>query len=185
MADRFREWTGHVPEGLWQAPGRVNLIGEHTDYNAGLALPFAIDRQITVAVRRRADRHVRCLSTSTPSSAPRRPTWTICPPPGLPSWARYPVGVLWALEQALGLKLPGVDIVIDSTVPAGAGLSSSAALEAAVAVALNELCRTGLDRAPAGRAVPHGRVRTSSAAPVGMLDQLAVLWARRRPRPAD
>jgi galactokinase len=222
LADRFRQLTGKSPDGMWQAPGRVNLIGEHTDYNGGFALPFAIDRRTTVAVGRRADRLVRCFSTApeaapgaapetapapaSPSAESRRnaPTsphaapatapagTTAAPtdefadaatdldslsPAALPTWARYPVGVLWA-GQHLGIDIPGLDIFIESTVPVGRGLSSSAALEAAVAVALNDLCHAGLDRRQLAQ-LCHRAETDFVGAPVGMLDPLAVLCGHR------
>jgi galactokinase len=176
LAERFRRLTGHPPEGLWRAPGRVNLIGEHTDYNAGLALPFAIDRHTTVALRRRSDRRARCYST--PELGEAEADLDRLHAHELAPWARYPIGVLWALEHLGGADIPGVDIVIESTVPSGAGLSSSAALAAAVAVALNDLCHFGLDRVQLAKHC-HAAESGFVGAPVGMLDQLAVLCTQR------
>jgi galactokinase len=175
LVERFRAWTGRSPEGVWQAPGRVNLIGEHTDYNGGLAIAFAIDRQVTVAARRRPDRIVRFLST--PEFGEATADLDRLGPAALPPWARYPVGVAWALEHLAGLRLPGVDVAIGSTVPAGGGLSSSAALEVAVAVALDDLCQAGLGRLQLAR-VCHAAETDFVGAPVGLLDQLAVLYGR-------
>jgi galactokinase len=174
IADQFLAVTGRRPEGVWQAPGRVNLIGEHTDYNAGFALPFAIDRHTFVAVGRRSDRWVRCWSAR--EDRPAEADLDDLKPTSVVDWARYPVGVLWALARA-GVEVPGLDIVIDSTVPVGAGLSSSAALEASVAVALDEVCRAGLDRNQLVE-LCHQAESEFVGAPVGMLDQFAVLLAR-------
>ena len=174
LADRFRHLTGRPPEGQWCAPGRVNLIGEHTDYNGGLALPFAIDRHIAVAVGRRSDRLVRCWSAGGFGDA--MADLDDLAPGSLVPWARYPIGVLWAFLRLGGLDLPGVDLVVESTLPAGAGLSSSAALEAAVAMAMNDLCQAGLDRLRLAQ-LCHAAETDFVGAPVGMLDQLAVLLA--------
>jgi galactokinase len=163
------------PAGLGQAPGRVNLIGEHTDYNAGLVLPIALPQRTYAAVRSRHDRLVRLVSAGhslveieLDDIAPGRPD----------SWARYPAGVLWALEQA-GYQLPGFDIAIVSQVPVGAGLSSSAAIEGAVAVAVAELCQLGLLADDAGRqqlaAYCQQAENQIALAPTGGMDQAASL----------
>jgi len=179
LADRFEVLTGRAPEGLWQAPGRVNLIGEHTDYNAGFALPFAIDRRTVVALRRRPDRRVRCWSSHNDTGAsPVEVSLDALPPrEAIAPWARYPIGVLWALSQA-GIRPPGVDLVVDSNLPVGAGLSSSAAREAAVAVAVDDACDLGL-RWRALAEVCHTAESDFVGAPVGRLDQVAVLCGRR------
>jgi galactokinase len=174
LADRFRHLTGRSPEGVWQAPGRVNLIGEHTDYNAGFALPFAIDRQTLVAVGRRSDRHVRCWSAQDDATA--EADLEDLDRDSVVGWARYPVGVFWALDQA-GADVPGADVLVDSAVPVGSGLSSSAALVAAVAVALDELGGTGLDRYQLAE-LCHAAESHFVGVPVGMLDQFAVLSAQ-------
>ena len=169
------------PSGVWSAPGRVNLIGEHTDYNHGLCLPVAIPRRTYVAARPRDDRRVRILSLQVPGER------TI-PLEGLlqgnrGGWAAYAVGVLWALEQA-GQRVGGLDVVVDGRVPLGSGLSSSAALECAVAVAAVDLF--GLERFHGDegrRALARVCVRAENdvaGAPTGGMDQSAALLARRR-----
>src|SRR6476659_4624829 len=121
LAARFEAVFGARPDGVWRAPGRVNLIGEHTDYNEGYVLPFAIDRAARVAVRLRPDSTVRMLSTlgnqglTTADAAALEPG-------AARGWTKYPLGVLWALQQR-GLAVPGLDLLLDSDVPRGAGLS--------------------------------------------------------------
>jgi len=160
--------------GTWRAPGRVNLIGEHTDYNDGFALPFAIDRHSDVRVVLRSDRRVRCWSAQ--EGGPLGATLDDLRPGEVVGWARYPLGVLWALETA-GVRLPGFDFWVDSTVPVGAGLSSSAALLAAVAAGVDEGC--GLALGPDGLVEVCHRAETAFVGvPVGRLDQVAVFHAR-------
>lgn len=166
----FQERFGASPDGLWRAPGRVNLIGEHTDYNEGLVLPFAIDRATTVAVRLRADRRVRLASTFGAADPVEFDLDTFSPD-SVKGCSSYPAGVTWELRQA-GVSLPGFDLYVSSDVPVGAGLSSSAALECAVALALSDLCRSGLTStqlADIGRRAENNVV----GAPTGIMDQYA------------
>lgn len=146
-AELFARAFGGAPDGVWLAPGRVNLIGEHIDYVGGRVLPFALPYRTAVAVRLRADDAVRCASTTAGEIWCGR-VGDIGP--GTPAgWPGYAVGPLWALIRRDALPARGVDITIDSSVPQGSGLSSSAALECAVALALAEL--TGLPTDDAGR----------------------------------
>src|SRR3954463_3792383 len=142
----FRKEFGSEPAGLWSAPGRVNLIGEHTDYNEGFVLPFAINRRTVVALGLRDDRLIRVASGFADEAV--EIAIADLAPGAVSGWSAYPLGVAWALGQ-LGADLeavPGVDMYIESTVPVGAGLSSSAAIESAVAVALNDVWQLGMDR---------------------------------------
>jgi galactokinase len=171
LAGIFAERTGRRPDGVWAAPGRVNLIGEHTDYNAGFVLPFAIDREVVAAVGCRSDSVLRCHSLQQGAA----PELTVAElgPGAVAGWSAYPLGVLWALREA-GCTLPGLDIVLDGDVPSGGGLSSSAALEGAVALAVAELTGTDLTRtelALAGQRAENDVV----GAPVGVMDQMASL----------
>ena len=173
----FTSQFGYAPEGLWSAPGRVNLIGEHTDYNDGFAFPLAIGMRTAVAAGIRPDRLLRVTSDSFPGVVEL--DFEALTPENLQGWAAYPLGVAWAMSRAAaerrpGTSLPGLDLALSSEVPAGAGLSSSAALECAVALALNELWGLGLARpelARIGQLAENGVV----GAPTGIMDQSASL----------
>ena len=170
----FEAVFGHAPDGLWSAPGRVNLIREHTDYNEGFVLPFAIDRRTLVALGVRDDRRVRVASTFADELA--EIDLDALTPESLDGWSAYPLGVAWALgEHGADLSaVPGVDLFIDSDVPVGAGLSSSAAIESAVAMALNDSWRLGLDRPTLAR-VGQRAENVAVGAPTGIMDQSASL----------
>lgn len=179
----FTDLTGREPDGLWSAPGRVNLIGEHTDYNDGFVLPFAIPQRTVAAVALRADDRGRVLVGSTFADEPVEvgldeldDLFPTAPGthPAVPEWAAYPLGVAWALRQAATAGGPsgGLDIAIASDVPVGAGLSSSAAIEGATASALNELWDTGLDATTLAR-VGRRAENEAVGAPTGIMDQMA------------
>lgn len=127
---------GERPDGVWAAPGRVNVIGEHTDYNEGLCLPLALPHRTYVAARRRADTTIRVASLQDPSAW--EGTLADVGPGHPPGWTAYVLGVLWALRRR-GLDVPGIDVLVDGHVPVGSGLSSSAALSCSTAVALADL----------------------------------------------
>src|SRR6266498_1362670 len=137
LAEAFHARAGHAPEGVWFAPGRVNLIGEHTDYSDGFVLPVAIDRGVLVAAAPRDDGRLRCWSLQETEAADLR--LEAIGPGKVEGWAAYPAGVAWALTRPAGEPVGGADLVVDGDVPAGAGLSSSAALECATTLALAEL----------------------------------------------
>jgi len=182
----FASMTGHTCDGVWSAPGRVNLIGEHTDYNDGLVLPFAIAHRTYAAVGARDDRRIRVASTFSAGAVEVGldelnalfPT-AAGEDPAVPEWAAYPLGVAWALQLASGSTqsgagFSGADIAIASDVPVGAGLSSSAAIEGATASALNDIWNTGFDRtalAQVGRRSENDAV----GAPTGIMDQMATM----------
>ncbi|OAN41618.1 galactokinase [Microbacterium sp. H83] len=177
-ATLFAELTGREPDGVWSAPGRANLIGEHTDYNEGFVLPFAIPFRTVAAVGVRDDARIRVASTFAEDAVEvalddlddlfPTPAGTS---PRVPEWAAYPLGVAWALRQA-GASGPGVDIAIASDVPVGAGLSSSAAIEGAAASALNDLWSAGLDRVALAR-IGRRAENEAVGAPTGIMDQMA------------
>ncbi|MGV3712360.1 galactokinase [Pseudolysinimonas sp.] len=179
VSDLFAALTGREPDGLWSAPGRVNLLGDHTDYHDGFALPFAIDRRTLVAAGARDDAVLRVVSALSDQAIEVRLD-ELDAVRGRAGWADYPLGVAWALGRS-GADLaavPGVDLVLDSNVPVGAGLSSSAALESAVALALDDLWRLGMSHpalAQAGRLAENDFV----GAPTGILDQTAAMLGRR------
>ncbi|MBY4126783.1 galactokinase [Rhodococcus fascians] len=137
----FRSTFDGEPDGVWIAPGRVNLIGEHIDYAGGLVLPFALPYATAVAVRRREDTMMRAVSTHTDE------TWTgelAEIGPGAPAgWSAYVAGVAWAMQEH---GIGGVDVAVHSSVPVGSGLSSSAALECSFALALSDLFDLRVDR---------------------------------------
>lgn len=137
VSDLFEKSFGYSPHAIHSAPGRVNVIGEHTDYNGGYALPMALPHRTFAAVDKRDDRVVRLISAQETGirevNLDEVGTYDSDNP--VEGWPAYVVGVAWALEQQGKPKMPGMDVAIDSCVPFGAGLSSSAALECAVAVA--------------------------------------------------
>src|SRR5581483_896743 len=137
----FVERVGRAPDGVWRAPGRVNLIGEHTDYNDGFVLPVAIDRSVVVAAQLRDDGVLRSWSTRDRGGPFARPV-AEAGPDASSGWTAYVEGMAWVLREQ-GVAVPGADLVIHADLPAGAGLSSSAALEAAVGLALLDLAGTG------------------------------------------
>lgn len=179
LARAFREAFGREPEGVWSAPGRVNLIGEHTDYNHGLCLPMAIPRRTHLAARRRDDRVVRLISRQVPGERAVALDGLLEGDRG--GWAAYAVGVLWALEQS-GHRVGGLDVLVDGRVPLGSGLSSSAALECAVAVAaVDAFGLDGFDGDEGRRALARVCVHAENevaGAPTGGMDQTASLLAR-------
>jgi galactokinase len=133
----FAEGYAAEPDGVWHAPGRVNLIGEHTDYNDGFVLPFALAQGVCAAASRRDDGVLELRSRQAPDTpaAVRLDTLAPARPDG---WAGYPAGVAWALLRA-GCPVGGASIAIDADLERGAALSSSAALECATALALTDL----------------------------------------------
>lgn len=142
VAGRFAELFGVTPEVVVRSPGRVNLLGEHTDYNGGFVLPIAIDRDIVMAGAKRADSKVNAFTVNLSQDQSfdlggivRRDR---------PTWINYLMGVARQLQDA-GVNLSGADIAFSGDVPFGAGLSSSAALEVATALVLLELAGGGMD----------------------------------------
>jgi galactokinase len=179
----FLDTFGYEPSGVWSAPGRANLIGEHTDYNDGFVLPFAIEHRTRVALGTRDDGRIRVVSTfdTEPVEVALAELDALFPErrDEVVEWARYPLGVAWALlSSALGAAgHVGVDLAFSSDVPVGAGLSSSAAIENATAVALDDVWQLGLDRvdlAQAGRRAENEAV----GAPTGIMDQMASMLGR-------
>lgn len=142
--DLFTDRWGGVPDGVWLAPGRANVIGEHIDYLGGRVMPLALPYTTAVAVRLRDDDRIRLASTGASSDWEGGGTDI---GPGRPSgWAGYAAGVPWAMAfHATVARVPGLDVAVASCVPKGAGLSSSAALECAIALAVAELFGAATD----------------------------------------
>src|SRR5688572_32197192 len=128
LRSKYRSLAGADAEGLWFAPGRVNLIGEHTDYNDGFVLPFAIEQRAVVAAGRRDDGLVVMHSLELDETVEVALSDLA---PGADGWSAYLAGVVWALRES-GEEVGAVTLVLTSDVPLGAGLSSSAAIECAV-----------------------------------------------------
>lgn len=152
----------------------MNLIGEHLDYNGGPVLPMAIDRHVTVKARRRTDRMVNVwteLPGSTKASFP-----VTVEPDDIDGWAKYAAGTIWAFTQA-GHRLTGIDLVIESGLGSGAGLSSSAAITCGIASALNHEHQLGLDLNDLALLTRRAEADFVGV-PVGQMDQLAVLYGR-------
>ena len=164
------------PEVIAQAPGRVNLIGEHIDYSDGFVLPFAIHDVTTVAISRREDSTITLASMQRPKDGFSTNYEMLVPLTG-EHWARYPLGVLWALREKLGTRnFQGLNILIDGKVPLGAGLSSSAALECSVAVALNHLFQLGQSLPDLARITQRAE-NIYVGVPCGIMDQSISLMA--------
>ena len=172
----FAETYGREPEYRYSAPGRVNLIGEHTDYNDGYVLPFAIDRRTTSWIARRDDRLLRVISTSAEAGGVVELSLDDLAPSAMNGWSAYVFGIAWALrERGADLsETTGFDIFIDSDVPVGAGLSSSAAIECGIALAFNDLWGLGLTRKELAR-VGQFSENNAVGAPTGIMDQSASL----------
>ncbi|MGH3438946.1 MAG: galactokinase [Sciscionella sp.] len=180
-AAAFSQLHGRAPEGVWSAPGRVNLIGDHTDYNDGFVLPFALPQRTAVAAAARTDGLLDVITVGRDGRPQRStPVAVACLEPGSVSgWRAYPYGVAWSLrEQGVDSVLAGADLVVSGDVPAGAGLSSSAALECAVALALLGL-DTHANIEPVPNPILAGWAQRAEnefvGAPTGVLDQTASL----------
>jgi len=169
-SQKFRQQFDASPEGVWAAPGRVNLIGEHTDYNDGFVLPFALPQRTAVAARRRrlgCEWSVWSVNQSDGVSFGAE----ALVPGAVPGWAGYVAGVVWALRDT-GADVGGAELLITSDVPVGAGLSSSAALECSVVAALDALYELGLG--PMDRALIAQRAENDYVGmPCGLMDQAA------------
>ncbi|HYO36866.1 MAG TPA: galactokinase [Geodermatophilus sp.] len=164
----FTERFGAAPEGVWAAPGRVNVIGEHTDYNGGHVLPVALPHTTRAALARRDDGRLVLASLQHADADADVAVADLVP--GTPGgWAGYPAGVV---EQVRASVPGGLSLLVDGDVPAGAGLSSSAALECAVALAVSDLLGLGLQ--PQQLVDVARRAENDFVgAPTGILDQSA------------
>lgn len=171
ISQAFRAQFGEDPDVIAQAPGRVNLIGEHIDYSEGFVLPFAIDSVTTVAIRKRQDSEVHLISAQQTSARVSNSQAEIAQRSG-EGWSRYVLGVIWSL----GIK-NGLEIYIDGQVPLGAGLSSSAALECSTAVALNHLFALGKNAKELALLTQRAE-NDYVGVPCGIMDQSVSLMAK-------
>ncbi|MFF4353212.1 galactokinase [Streptomyces sp. NPDC001530] len=170
VREGFEELYGAAPEGVWAAPGRVNLIGEYTDFNEGFVMPLALPHTAVAAVSRRDDGVLRLHSADIEGPIVELDVESLEPLTNT-SWAAYPAGVVWVLREA-GHAVGGADVHLSSTVPTGAGLSSSAALEVVTALALNDLYELGLTRAELARVAQRAE-NDFVGVPCGIMDQTA------------
>ena len=166
---KFAEVYGTEPEGVWRAPGRVNLIGEHTDYNDGLVLPIALPNRIQVSASARTDGHVVVASAG--QAGVIEFDLAELAPGSVKDWAGYPAGAAWVLREA-GYDIAGANLLVESDLPSGAGLSSSAALLCATSVALLGLRGIEVDPAEVARLAQRAENQYVGA-PVGLMDQMA------------
>jgi galactokinase len=176
VVDAFREAYGSDPAGVWHAPGRVNLIGEHTDYNDGFVLPFAVPWGVTAAVSPRADGLIRLASLQAPRDPAASEPVVLEAPGDAKGWERYPAGVFWVLRD-MGLAVGGADIMIDGDVPEGAGLSSSAAVEMATAIALDDMYGLSLEKLELAKICRRSE-NEFVGVPCGIMDQAASVLSR-------
>jgi galactokinase len=171
IARNFEELFGRKPEVISEAPGRVNLIGEHIDYSEGFVLPFAIADRTYAAIASRTDGLVRIASHQRKERIFSIDIHDVKPGSD-GDWEKYVLGVLWSLGITEGL-----DILVDGNVPAGAGLSSSAALECSVAVALNQLFSLNKTLQELARATQKAE-NDYVGVPCGIMDQSVSLMAQ-------
>lgn len=174
-AAAYREQYGAEPDGVWFAPGRVNLIGEHTDYTGGFVLPFALGCGVAVAAGRVSGDAITVWSRQQ-GGEPVAAVVDALTPGMITGWAGYPLGVAWALREA-GQLPGGTRIAIDTTLAAGAGLSSSAALECATGLALCDLHDLKVPRRELA-ALASRAENDFAGAPTGIMDQCAALLCR-------
>jgi galactokinase len=172
VRELYHSRFGSAANDVWLAPGRANVMGEHTDYNDGYVLPFALGRGTMVAAGRRADRRL-VLCSRQQAGADVDISLDGLAPGRIAGWAAYPAGVAWALAAA-GYEMPGACIAIDSDVPGGAGLSSSAALECATALALTGLAGLSVDRRELAT-IARQAENEFVGVPSGIMDQSASL----------
>lgn len=172
----FRDTFGAEPDGVWSAPGRVNLIGEHTDYNAGLCLPIALPHRTFVALSARGDDTVRLVSSIGDGGVTTVDLGGLAAR-GVHGWAAYPAGVAWALRENGFDGVRGFDAAFVSCVPVGGGLSSSAAMTCSTALALDDVYGLGFGNSDEGRVTLIGAAMKAendmAGASTGGLDQNA------------
>jgi galactokinase len=166
-AKTFQQRNGTAPKWIAAAPGRVNLIGEHTDYNDGFVFPMALERYTVIAAAPNGTSKITLTSGTTKGAA----TIDLSKPikRGEPSWANYVKGVIVGFQR-LGVKIPGFDAHIESTVPLGGGVSSSAALEVATATLLEAITKKKLTQVQKGLLAQKAE-HEFALMPCGIMDQ--------------
>ena len=169
----FAALFGHAPEIISEAPGRVNLIGEHVDYCDGFVMPFAINDRTYAAISKRNDRDIRIASAQRPGEIFQTSLDQLSANQE-GDWERYILGVIWAFENHINT---GLDILVDGGVALGAGLSSSAALECSIAVALNQLFEVHLPLPQLARLAQRAE-NEYVGVPCGIMDQSVSLMAQ-------
>ncbi|MFE9425195.1 galactokinase [Kitasatospora sp. NPDC006697] len=170
MSDDFQRIFGTAPTGVWAAPGRVNLIGEHTDYNEGFVLPIALPHAVRLTAAPRSDGRLRLYSAQGDDTTTDVAVAELAPG-AVAGWAAYPAGVVWTLREA-GHRVGGADLYFESDVPTGAGLSSSAALEVVVAAAYRDLYDLPLTQSELGLLCQRAE-NVFVGVPCGVMDQMA------------
>jgi galactokinase len=175
-ASGYASQYGTEPEGVWFAPGRANLIGEHTDYNGGFVLPFALSSGVAVAAGRAKGGNLTVWSRQEGGPPVTAPAAALAPGT-VSGWAAYPLGVAWALLAA-GHPVRGIRMAVDADLTMGAGLSSSAAIDCAAGLALTELSGVAVSR-PELAALASRAENEFAGAPTGIMDQSASLLSQR------
>ncbi len=171
----YRIFGGKRPSILARAPGRINLIGSHTDYNGGLVMPVTVDRYLSVLARRRRDRRVRLHSLNFDETA--KFSLDDIKRSHRPFWSNYPKGIARVL-QASGITLSGMDAVIGSELPPGGGLGSSAALEVATALAF--LAASDFNLVPRDLAILCRKAENDFVGvKCGIMDQFTAIYGRK------
>ncbi|MGI5165149.1 galactokinase [Spirillospora sp. CA-253888] len=168
----FQEAYRRAPEAVWHAPGRINLIGEHTDYNEGLVLPFALPLGVQVAAARRDDGLLEVRSLQAAGAPVTVPVAGGAVPPEH-AWAAYPAGAAWVLRE---YGVGGASLLVDADLPQGAGLSSSAALVCATLLALCDLYGVEIERPELARLARRAE-NEHAGVPSGLMDPAASLLA--------
>ena len=173
----FTETFGPGPApAVVRAPGRVNLIGEHTDYNGGFVLPVAVGFSLFLAARRRKDRQVKAFAVDRKELV----SFSLENPFVYDhdhSWSNYLQGVLRVMQEEAGKELPGIEVAFTGKIPAGAGLASSAALEVAAALAIQELVGLSFDR-PALARICQQAENEFAGVKCGIMDQFVSLLGK-------
>ena len=173
LANTFTSLYSGIPEIVCEAPGRVNLIGEHVDYCDGFVMPFAISDRTYAAIKRRPDRKIRISSMQRPNEI-FETSLDDLQPSGEGSWERYICGVIWAFGDRI---TNGLEILVDGHVTLGAGLSSSAALECSVAFGLDQLFETGFSLSQLAKLAQRAE-NDFVGMPCGIMDQSVSLMAQ-------